>query len=429
MSQCENKVVWDLEICKNVQLLREADHVILYGAAQKGREIFGWLLEAGIEVDCFCDMDLKKWGSVIQNVHVISPFEIQNLEGLEGKIAYVIACIQYPKELCRLLDYMELNHVRVITYWGIKTALQIHAGVLYGKDSWRWSFLQIESRMRKNHFIHFGLEKVGDLISAPDDAVWMIQPGKTASSSLNARFRQADIPFLSEHYLEYPDHIVGGACRKAWEEKVRKKKSSKANQLKVIIAVREPLSRDYSAFWQAFTENVQHIMWMPILTNDFQKMYAAFTGYILRGSAYTKEELGDSMPYTWNDEFEWFDEQIKRHLGVDVFQYPFDRERGYVVIKQENVELFLFKVEKMEALLSEIAAFLGSKELPVVNANVAEQKWYGLAYQQFRKEIKLPASYVRHYYEGNSKMDYFYTQEEKMQFLEKWRGNIEDDFK
>ena len=76
---------------------------------------------------------------------------------------------------------------------------------------------------------------------------------------------------------------------------------------------------------------------------DFQKIYDGFLDLILRGSTYTKERLGMSMPWTWNDEFEWFDEQIKQHLDIDVFQYPFDREKGYIQIEKDGISLFLFR--------------------------------------------------------------------------------------
>ena len=90
------------------------------------------------------------------------------------------------------------------------------------------------------------------------------------------------------------------------------------------------------------------------------------------------------------------------------------------------MELFLYKVEKMEEIMDKISEFAGVPNLPAVNANVAKQKWYGLAYAQFRKEVLLPERYVKHYYEENSKMDYFYTGEEKSSFLKEWKNNIEN---
>lgn len=90
----------------------------------------------------------------------------------------------------------------------------------------------------------------------------------------------------------------------------------------------------------------------------------------------------------------------------------------------DDVELFLFKVEKMEDILDKISEFVGADRLPNIDANVAEQKWYSLAYAQMRKEIQLPEQYVNHYYQGNSKMDHFYSQEEKRSFLNQWKENI-----
>jgi hypothetical protein len=419
MQACNDKDVWDLELCKNINLLREAEKIILYGAGGKGQEILGWLQDAGIRVDEFWDIDVKKWGNSINNVNIKSPYEWKDSENKGNNGLYVIACIQYPNELFELLGRMGTKRPRVITYWGIKTAIQIHAVYTYQNNPERLTVLQIDNLIRKNRFINMGIEYIRSLITASDDAIWVIQPGKTASSSLGVRLLKYNIPFYSGHYLKYPNHIIGEEYRSIWERLIQKKRD-----LKIITAVREPLSRDYSAFWQAFTEDVQHIMRMPILENDFQKMYDAFIHFILKGSAYTKEVLKDAMPYTWNDEFEWFDEQIKENLGIDVFQYPFDREKGYAIIKKDNIEIFLFKVEKMDNISDEIGKFAGRDRLPDINANVAERKWYSLAYAQLRKEIILKPEYVNHYYQGNMKMNHFYTQEEKAKFLRKWQGNI-----
>ena len=108
--------------------------------------------------------------------------------------------------------------------------------------------MQIENRLRKNQYINLGLDIARNLITTPDSAIWLIQPGKTASTSLASRLKRKDIPIISMHYLEYPDHIIGEQYREVWEKIIQKKSSAK-----IITMVREPLNRDYSAFWQAFT--------------------------------------------------------------------------------------------------------------------------------------------------------------------------------
>lgn len=420
MNLCNEKLVWDLEICKNISLLKTADEIIIYGAAERGKEIAGWLKNAGIFIDHFCDMDIKKWGNSIGDVEIISPFKLKNIEMTDAKEVYVIACIQYPKEFCRLAEELELKNIRVVTYWGIWTAIHLNAESIYTQNSKQPALFEIEKGLRKHKYMNVGFEFLHKLITAPEDTIWIVQPGKTASSSLEARLYEKGVPFVKEHHLKYPDHILGAEYKQIWENALQEKKS-----LKIIAAVREPLARDYSAFWQAFTEGLERSMLMPILNRDFQQMYESFTSLIMKGSVYTRERLGVSMPYTWNDEFEWFDEQMKEYLNIDVFQYPFNKEKGYTIIKKENIELFLLKVEKMEDILDEISSFAGVDRLPAINANVGEKKWYGLAYSQFRKEVRLTNEYVDHYYRGNSKMDFFYSQEEKAEFLNKWRGNMD----
>ena len=192
-----------------------------------------------------------------------------------------------------------------------------------------------------------------------------------------------------------------------------------------MMAVREPLTRDYSAFWQGFSKGIEIAMEVPFLNNNFQKMYESYLEVLLKGRKYMLAEMGDVLPYVWHDEFEWFDEQIKEYLDIDIFQYPFDKEKGYTIIKKGTIEVFLYKTEKLDGLSDEINSFVGIDGISKVNDNVSGQKWYGLAYSQFRKEVQLPRKYVEHYYQGNAKMDYFYSQEEKEKFLDKWIGNIE----
>ena len=114
MRECGNKIVWDLEICKNINLLKEAREIILYGAGEKGQEILGWLQDAGIKVDKFCDLDIKKSGEHIKNIEIISPFQMKNSPDRYDKFLYIIACIPYPKELLDLLECMGMKVPKTI---------------------------------------------------------------------------------------------------------------------------------------------------------------------------------------------------------------------------------------------------------------------------------------------------------------------------
>ena len=416
-----SKLVYDIEICKDIYSLKNTSDIVIYGAGGKGKEIFLQLKRAGIAVSFFCDLDMGKWGDCIENVTIISPFEIGYRKFSDNRIIYMIACVEQPQEVINLFRYMRLGNVQIITYWGIRMALYLNKEHLYGKGSKEANAFQIEKIKRRNRFINLGFSFMHTMLTAPDDAVWILQPGKTASSTLVRRLEEKKVSYVKLHSLEYPQHILGEEFSEVWKNMVNERMKK---PFKIITAVREPISRDYSAFWQAFSDDNEMAMEMSILNKDFQKTYNKYIDLILSGNEHMKKILGMSMIFPWGEQFEWFDEQIKKYLDIDVFKYPFDKIKGYTIIKKGNVELLLYKVEKMESILDTIASFVGTAGLSKTNENVGGGKWYGLASSQFRRELKISRQYTDHYYRENPKMDHFYSLEEKECFLEKWEENI-----
>ena len=49
--------------------------------------------------------------------------------------------------------------------------------------------------------------------------------------------------------------------------------------------------------------------------------------------------------------FEWFNVELKEPLGLDIYQYEFDKMRGYQIIEKDNIELLLIKLEKLDEFL------------------------------------------------------------------------------
>lgn len=60
----------------------------------------------------------------------------------------------------------------------------------------------------------------------------------------------------------------------------------------------------------------------------------------------------------------------------------------------------------------------------LVNCNIGKLKEYRFAYEQFVNEYEIPDDFVRYYYYENTRMDHFYTEEEKSDFLKKWRKQV-----
>lgn len=122
--------------------------------------------------------------------------------------------------------------------------------------------------------------------------------------------------------------------------------------------------------------------------------------------------------------FEWFDKELKIVCNIDVLDYPFDKEKGYTIIKENTVEILLIKTEKLSEMTEILRAFIHNQELTLINANIGKEKKYAHMYEQTKRKIKLPKEYVEHYYNSNPYMDHFYTKEEQEMFYNKWNHCI-----
>ncbi len=86
---------------------------------------------------------------------------------------------------------------------------------------------------------------------------------------------------------------------------------------------------------------------------------------------------------------------MKETLNIDVYQYPFSQENGYLSIGQDNFDLLIIKVELDDASKEKaIAKFLGLDSFRIIRANVAQNKNYAKTYQDFIQMLKLPESYI-----------------------------------
>jgi hypothetical protein len=128
----------------------------------------------------------------------------------------------------------------------------------------------------------------------------------------------------------------------------------------------------------------------------------------------------------YGHQFNWFDNEIKAVLGIDVYKHPFNREKGYSIIKQDNIEVLVLKLEKLNTLESVIGEFVGVSDFKLVNINEANSKPVKYLYKNVRESIKLPRKIFDFYYKDNPRMNHFYTKEEQAEFLKKWENNIAD---
>lgn len=54
--------------------------IILFGASKFGKNILNYLIKQGIKIDYFSDNDRNKWDTKVENVLVIPPEKIKNID-------------------------------------------------------------------------------------------------------------------------------------------------------------------------------------------------------------------------------------------------------------------------------------------------------------------------------------------------------------
>jgi hypothetical protein len=122
----------------------------------------------------------------------------------------------------------------------------------------------------------------------------------------------------------------------------------------------------------------------------------------------------------------WLDRELRGVFGIDVYTHPFDKGKGYTIIKQGNIELLLMKLEKLNTLESVVAGFVGAPRFKLCNVNEAKNEPYKYIYEQVKRTIDIPHEHLEYYYE-DPRLRHFYSDEEIDAFKRKWeRNRIED---
>ena len=81
----------------------------------------------------------------------------------------------------------------------------------------------------------------------------------------------------------------------------------------------------------------------------------------------------------------WFDQELKRFTGIDVFEHEFDAASGCILLQDGKYEVLVVQYEKLAEAQPHIEAFVG-KKLDLTPENVSTNKWYGPILQDFKED-------------------------------------------
>jgi len=245
--------------------------------------------------------------------------------------------------------------------------------------------------------------------------VVVYQMGKVGSTSMAEALTAVGLPVFQVHTLNatllarivkrhqdqglrLPGHIRESL-------KIKEEFLDKGRPIKVITAVRDPIARNISAYFQML--NSFRPLKLEFEENELQAMMTEFL-----------KKYRHDLPLTW------FDIEIKEVLGVDVYNHPFPKNDGVQRIQENGQDILLFKAETTDSIkVAAIKEFLQISQLSLGLKNVGEEKAYTHYYKPFRDRIQLPAAYLDKMYES-SLARHFYTPEEILKFRQRWTRNL-----
>ena len=167
-------------------------------------------------------------------------------------------------------------------------------------------------------------------------------------------------------------------------------------KLQVITGVREPVALAVSAMFENYA-------------------YAFPTG----PEALTACREAVLKPKTLHYLQSWFDLELKRMLGLDVYQQPFSPARGFAIYENALARVLVFRFEALGRAREMLRDFCGLEAPAVPRQNAGATKPYAEAYRYVRERLRLPGEFLAQQY-GSRMMRHFYTATERAQFLAQW---------
>lgn len=234
------------------------------------------------------------------------------------------------------------------------------------------------------------------------------QMGKVASSALtDLAIQGLGIPVPQTHLL----------CREALAEVMHRYRANSklppphvnrshlvldwlaaGDSIDFITVVREPFSRNLSAFFQ----NIDFFIDAPHQASA-KDIAATFLNR-----------------YPHQVPIEWFDQQVRNPIGIDVYAQPFDVAQGYSVITTVRHRLLIMRYESSSNLKRQLMSQFLGVELPTLGwVNTTSAKKSGMQYSAVKRDLRFPAEFVRDILKSRY-CAHFYSAAERDQMWARW---------
>lgn len=229
----------------------------------------------------------------------------------------------------------------------------------------------------------------------PPVLVWTMTKVGTTSIARSLQAKIGKYRVFGEHNLNDPD----------WPRSVvlYRELISKQKPVKILTAVRDPIRQAVSNFFHRYEFYTGDCATSPHLSVD--EAVSAF--------------VQTDIDISWEN---WFDDNLKRYLGLDIYDHPFPMDSNYLNIKHDNFDILLLKAETDNLSKARVIAdFLDLSSFKIKDCNVGDAQPYGSFYKAFKRYARLPPSYLNHV-KRSRYINHFYSPSEIRTILSRWTG-------
>ena len=430
-------IISDYELVNQFDLLFQ-EEIILYTTGSGAHTAYRYLSMLNLQPLYFCDSNPDLFGKRLHGLKIHDPGTMIRYSK-KNKFLLILCTTTYIDEIIQLIGHrLNDENVKVITLCGFVMAMRHNFLHKKMTEEVRTELRQINQTANINLtlFKQYMFDLKLSMAANSEVPLLIYQPGKVGSSSILSSV-QKDYPmavqphrlnsddthwFESTFYPEYSGHSLFESFKTGYKDTYTKliSRLKQKKKIKIISLVREPLIRDLSAYFQFIRQQYNTIIEAPCLYEGGEisllKDSKKYFQYIL-------ENFRGKCNWFFN-EFGWFHDEFENNLGINIYDYPFEQEAGYTIIKRDNMEILLLKTEYLNSLETVIGDFLEIPSFQLVKSNDSIEKIYRFLYKDCKKNVQFPREYVD--YKNNKYMDHFYSEKEKQQFLEKWEHHIAD---
>lgn len=161
------------------------------------------------------------------------------------------------------------------------------------------------------------------------DSVFIYSPGRSGSTYCKWLFKEAKLNVYNIHSLKPGkniDRIKNNANNYIRQQQRAFLNHFQKNKVKILILVRDPIMRCLSSHYKHF----------------------------IKKRVSVKEETVNfisTFPYQWT--LDWFDNEIKNFLGIDVYESDFDKIKKYKVI-DSKYSLLILRTDSINTELKQL---------------------------------------------------------------------------